>query len=154
MAPTFRDLFKRKAAKPQASSQAARCSSPLNRASNHAEGYYKRANAKYRLGRWEAALVDYGQAIALNPGCANAYCNRGTVLERLQRWGEALASYDRSPLSRTSKWRCSRASSASTLPWPSTPNCWVEFGARSKKIGARPRCSTRHYSQNTLKWPT
>jgi predicted O-linked N-acetylglucosamine transferase (SPINDLY family) len=62
---------------------------------DHAEAYYKRANALNGLGRWEAALADYDQAIALNPGYANAFCNRGAVLERLGRWVESLASYDR-----------------------------------------------------------
>jgi predicted O-linked N-acetylglucosamine transferase (SPINDLY family) len=60
-----------------------------------AEGYYTRANALNRLGRWDAALADYDRAIALDPNFAKAYCNRGTVLERLASWGEALASYDR-----------------------------------------------------------
>jgi predicted O-linked N-acetylglucosamine transferase (SPINDLY family) len=148
MAPKFRDLFKRKAAEPQASPQAAelfksaqsleqrgeleqakaayraileslpghwdslnaialielkagdvegaiRAYDEVLAHKDHAEGYYKRANAKNRLGRWESALLDYDRAIAINPGYANAYCNRGTVLERLHRWGEALDSYDR-----------------------------------------------------------
>ena len=60
-----------------------------------AEGYYKRANAYNRLGRWPAALFDYDRATSLDPKYASAFCNRGTVLERLERWDEALASYDR-----------------------------------------------------------
>jgi predicted O-linked N-acetylglucosamine transferase (SPINDLY family) len=41
------------------------------------------------------ALADYDQAVALDPQHANAFCNRGTVLESLGRHREALASYDR-----------------------------------------------------------
>jgi predicted O-linked N-acetylglucosamine transferase (SPINDLY family)/predicted SAM-dependent methyltransferase len=67
----------------------------IRRKSDHAEAYYKRANALNGLGRCEAALADYDQAITRNPEYANAYCNRGTVLERLNRWDEALASYNR-----------------------------------------------------------
>jgi len=63
---------------------------------NHAEAFYKRANAYSGLGRWENALVDYDHAIALDTANAKAYCNRGAVLERLARWDEALTSYDRS----------------------------------------------------------
>jgi predicted O-linked N-acetylglucosamine transferase (SPINDLY family) len=67
----------------------------IRRKGDHAEAYYKRANALNGLGRWESALADYDQAIAVNPEYANAYCNRGTVLERLNRWDEALVSYNR-----------------------------------------------------------
>jgi predicted O-linked N-acetylglucosamine transferase (SPINDLY family) len=67
----------------------------IRRKSDHAEAYYKRANALNGLGRWGAALADYDQAIAVNPEYANAYCNRGALLERLNRCDEALASYNR-----------------------------------------------------------
>jgi predicted O-linked N-acetylglucosamine transferase (SPINDLY family) len=58
------------------------------------EAHYKRANALNGLGRWDAAIAGYDQAVELNPGHANAFCNRGAALERLGRWAEALASYD------------------------------------------------------------
>jgi predicted O-linked N-acetylglucosamine transferase (SPINDLY family) len=70
-------------------------SAVIERKRDHAEAYYKRANARNGLGRWEAAMVDYDRAIALNPKYANAFCNRGAVLERLARWDEALTSYER-----------------------------------------------------------
>jgi predicted O-linked N-acetylglucosamine transferase (SPINDLY family) len=70
-------------------------SAVIERKRDHAEAYYKRANARNGLGQWETALVDYDQAIALNPEYAKAFCNRGAVLERLARWEEALTSYER-----------------------------------------------------------
>jgi predicted O-linked N-acetylglucosamine transferase (SPINDLY family) len=42
----------------------------------------------------QAALASYDQAVALEPGFANAFCNRGVVLALLDRPNEALASYD------------------------------------------------------------
>jgi len=89
MALKFRDLFKPKANENPGSTPT------IAREFDHAEAYYKRANALNGLGRWEASLADYDQAIAIDPKYANAYCNRGTVLERLNRCEEALASYDR-----------------------------------------------------------
>lgn len=70
-------------------------SAVIERKRDHAEAFYKRANALNGLGRWEAALQDYDQAIAFNPNYSNAFCNRGAVLERLARRDEALASYER-----------------------------------------------------------
>ncbi len=60
-----------------------------------APAHYQRANALRDLGQWEAALAAYDQAVATDPGFANAYCNRGVMLERLGRREQALASYDR-----------------------------------------------------------
>jgi predicted O-linked N-acetylglucosamine transferase (SPINDLY family) len=59
------------------------------------ELYYKRANARNRMGQRESAVADYDRAIALRPDYANAYCNRGAALAALDRWDEALASYQR-----------------------------------------------------------
>lgn len=70
-------------------------SAVIERKRDHAEAYYKRANALNGLGRWEVALVDYDRAIACNQNFSNAYCNRGAVLERLARVDEALVSYER-----------------------------------------------------------
>ncbi|MDP1751785.1 MAG: tetratricopeptide repeat-containing glycosyltransferase family protein [Reyranella sp.] len=57
--------------------------------------YIDRANALQKLDRHEEALESYDQAIALDPGSADAFNDRGTVLQCLQRYDEALASHDR-----------------------------------------------------------
>ncbi|MFI4890372.1 MAG: tetratricopeptide repeat protein [Steroidobacterales bacterium] len=57
--------------------------------------HYKRANSLRDLGQWDAALTEYDRAIGIDPGFANAYCNRGAMFERLGRREDALASYDR-----------------------------------------------------------
>ena len=56
--------------------------------------YYKRGNVSTDRPA-QAALASYDLAVALDPGYADAFCNRGTVLERMNRLDEALASYDR-----------------------------------------------------------
>jgi len=43
----------------------------------------------------EAALAGYDSAIAAKGDYAEAYANRGVVLQELERWEAALASYDR-----------------------------------------------------------
>lgn len=44
-----------------------------------AEAYGNRGNAKQKLGRDEAAVADYDEAIRLRPDSAAAYYNRGNV---------------------------------------------------------------------------
>ena len=56
--------------------------------------HYKLANLLKDSGHWEAALQHYDRATVLNPRFANAYCNRGVVLQRLNRPDEALASFE------------------------------------------------------------
>jgi len=46
------------------------------------------------LQRYDEALRDYDQAIALNPNDATAYYNRGLTYHNLQRYDEALRDYD------------------------------------------------------------
>jgi predicted O-linked N-acetylglucosamine transferase (SPINDLY family) len=75
MAPSFLSFFKGKSAR--------------------AEERYKRGNALNGLGQWQAAVLEYDQAIALDASHANAYCNRGTALQHLGLREEALASYHR-----------------------------------------------------------
>src|ERR1700693_6307927 len=50
---------------------------PISLNPSHAEAYYKRGNALKNLGRLEAALASYDQAIERKADYAYAYCNRG-----------------------------------------------------------------------------
>jgi tetratricopeptide (TPR) repeat protein len=60
----------------------------------HAEAYYKRGNALKILGRLDAAIASYDQAIELRPDYSYAYCNRGVVQQSLGLAAAALSSYD------------------------------------------------------------
>ncbi|HEY1877256.1 MAG TPA: tetratricopeptide repeat protein [Rhizomicrobium sp.] len=51
--------------------------------------------AQQGLGRHDAALADFDQALALNPAAALALLYRGGLLLEMGRAGEAVASYDR-----------------------------------------------------------
>ena len=51
--------------------------------------------AQQGLGRHDAALADFDQALALNPAAALALLYRGNLLLDIGRVGEAVASYDR-----------------------------------------------------------
>lgn len=55
----------------------------------------ERGKALQKLHRYDEALANYDQAIALDPGAADAFNDRGTVLQSLQRYDEALASHER-----------------------------------------------------------
>ena len=48
-----------------------------------------------RLGRFEDALAEYGELLAINPDYAPAYFHGGQVLERLGRTDEAKDFYRR-----------------------------------------------------------
>ena len=50
------------------------------------------------LGRFDEAVISYDQAIALKPGLAEAYNNRGNALQNLKRFDEAVASYDKAAM--------------------------------------------------------
>lgn len=60
-----------------------------------AKAYLQRANALQKQKRYEEAVADYDQAIALKPDYAEAWCNRGRALEKLGRFDAALESHDR-----------------------------------------------------------
>jgi predicted O-linked N-acetylglucosamine transferase (SPINDLY family) len=51
--------------------------------------------AQQALGRHDAALADFDQALALSPGAALVLLYRGDALAALGRAGDAIASYDR-----------------------------------------------------------
>ena len=57
--------------------------------------YFYSGNEFYTLKRFGEALAHYDYAISLNPTLAEAYCNRGAVLNELERFDDALLSYDR-----------------------------------------------------------
>jgi predicted O-linked N-acetylglucosamine transferase (SPINDLY family) len=63
--------------------------------SRNALAYFNRASALQELGQFSAALSDYEQSIALNPGFVPAYSNRGVVLCELRRFDAALESCDK-----------------------------------------------------------
>jgi hypothetical protein len=45
-------------------------------------------------GDFALAIAGYDRVIAINPGSADAYANRGASLAGLSRWNEALANFD------------------------------------------------------------
>ena len=47
----------------------------------------------YNQQKWDLALDDYNQALALNPELADAYNNRGVLYANQQKWDLALADY-------------------------------------------------------------
>ena len=74
----------------------ARPAKPLlqNSQSISAEIYYLRGNVKYSLGLYDAAIVDYTQAIRLEPDDAYPYNNRGNAKAGLKQYFAAIADYD------------------------------------------------------------
>ncbi len=57
--------------------------------------YNNRANAQGALGGPEAAIADYGRALALDPNYVNALYNRGSLYMELGRLELAIADFDR-----------------------------------------------------------
>src|SRR5262249_23937348 len=53
-----------------------------------------RGNVLQEINRFEEALADHEQALALNPRLVSAQVNRGNVLRNLKRLPEAIGSYD------------------------------------------------------------
>ena len=74
----------------------ARPAKPLARNSQSisAETYFLRANAKYELGLYDAAIADYDTAIRLKPDYAFAYNNRGNAKYELKQYFAAISDYD------------------------------------------------------------
>ena len=69
---------------------------PLSQSSQSISGetYFLRGNAKYELGLYDAAIVDYTQAIRLKPDYALAHYNRGNAKYDLKEYFAAIADYD------------------------------------------------------------
>ena len=58
------------------------------------ETYFLRGNAKYELGLYNAAIVDYTQVIRLEPDGAGAYNNRGNAKYNLKQYFAAISDFD------------------------------------------------------------
>jgi serine/threonine protein kinase/Flp pilus assembly protein TadD len=60
-----------------------------------AHGYFCRATAYTRLGKYTEALADYSRAIELNPNHFSTWYNRAVVHRRLGQWQEAVRANDK-----------------------------------------------------------
>jgi tetratricopeptide (TPR) repeat protein len=60
-----------------------------------AGAYNSRGLTYSKMGKHEAALVDYSRAIALNPEYAIAFYNRGNTYDEIGKYEAALADYNR-----------------------------------------------------------
>ena len=60
---------------------------------NVTEACYHRGMQRCRQGDYEAAILDFDQAIELNSSWADAYYNRGLAYAKLGRYQDAIASY-------------------------------------------------------------
>ncbi len=59
-----------------------------------ADTYFNRGIAKYDLGDYQGALIDFNQALQIKPNYADAYNNRGIVKDDLGDKQGALADYN------------------------------------------------------------
>ena len=57
--------------------------------------YHNRGVAKAKLGRFEAAIVDFTEAIRLNPKWAKAYRDRSSAYRQLGKTAQAKADCDK-----------------------------------------------------------
>ena len=60
-----------------------------------AVAYTKRGVEYNELGNYQHALLDFSQAIALNPNDALAYAHRGVAHGALNNYAQAIRDYDR-----------------------------------------------------------
>jgi hypothetical protein len=60
-----------------------------------AQAYQARGNALHGLKRYEAAIADYGRALALRPGTASMFFDRGSAHREHGNAVEAIADFDR-----------------------------------------------------------
>jgi tetratricopeptide (TPR) repeat protein len=56
--------------------------------------FYRRGNAYYEKGDDERSILDYDQAVRLNPGHANSFSNRGAAHARRRDYDRAILDYD------------------------------------------------------------
>src|ERR1700677_1858250 len=70
------------------------CEDLLREVPGHFEALSLLALIAAQQGDFALALVAYDRVIAVKPGLADAYSNRGASLAGLNRWNEALANFD------------------------------------------------------------
>jgi len=56
--------------------------------------FSNRGVAKFRLGNYEEAILDFNEAITLNSRCAMAFYNRGTAKSEMDCFKEAILDFD------------------------------------------------------------
>ena len=84
------------------------------------------------LKRLDEAIASYDRAIALKPDYAQAWCNRGNLLNDLENFQQALASYDKAIALKpdyAEAWS-NRGTALQYLyrleePWPATTRRWL-----------------------------
>lgn len=60
-----------------------------------ANGFHERGNLRSRNGSYELAISDYGKAIEMEPGFAEAHYNRGSSFYELGSYEESIADLTR-----------------------------------------------------------
>jgi tetratricopeptide (TPR) repeat protein len=71
------------------------CTRALQLDSKNAFALNVRGVAKYNLGRYEEAITDFDQAVAINLGYESAYHNRGLAKNNLGRYADAIADFNK-----------------------------------------------------------
>lgn len=61
---------------------------------HEAETYYDRGLNYFVMEEYDKALVEFNQAITINPQFADAYNNRGMTYAQLQQYDKALAEFN------------------------------------------------------------
>jgi tetratricopeptide (TPR) repeat protein len=56
--------------------------------------FYRRGNGYHEKGDYDRAILDYDQAVRLNPSHANAFSNRGVAYARKGDYDRAIQNYD------------------------------------------------------------
>lgn len=60
----------------------------------YANAYNNRGNARFDLRDLQGAIVDFNQAIKINPNSANTYYNRGIARSELRDKQRAITDYN------------------------------------------------------------
>ena len=89
------------------------------------------------LNNFDQALASYDRAIALAPGNAKAWANRGVSLRNLGRFEEALASYDRAIALQPGRPEAYVNKSGTELATGDWEAGWRDFEWRRKIVAAK-----------------